>query len=177
MSNLLSAIALTMLALGAGLTFVRLVRGPSLPDRVISIDLVGILIVCVLVVVAGDSGQQAFLDVAMVIALTSFVGTVAYARYLERERPCPGTCRRAVAAVHHPQTSRTGIHRAGRDRSAAAACFDLAGRRDFACRYSRKAIALLCSVSRELYTSVTVPRRAADTIGFHASGHESSSRK
>jgi len=87
MSNLLSAIALTMLALGAGLTFVRLVRGPSLPDRVISIDLVGILIVCVLVVVAGDSGQQAFLDVAMVIALTSFVGTVAYARYLERERP------------------------------------------------------------------------------------------
>ena len=53
----------------------------------ISIDLIGILIVCVLVVVAGDSGQQAFLDVAMVIALISFVGTVAYARYLERERP------------------------------------------------------------------------------------------
>ena len=87
MSNITSAIALTMLALGAGLTFVRLVRGPSLPDRVISIDLIGILIVCVLVVVAGDSGQQAFLDVAMVIALISFVGTVAYARYLERERP------------------------------------------------------------------------------------------
>jgi multicomponent Na+:H+ antiporter subunit F len=87
MLNLTSAIALTMLALGAGLTFVRLVRGPTLPDRVISIDLIGILIVCVLVVVAGDSGQQAFLDVAMVIALISFVGTVAYARYLERERP------------------------------------------------------------------------------------------
>ena len=87
MLNLTSAIALTMLALGAVLTFVRLVRGPTLPDRVISIDLIGILIVCVLVVVAGDSGQQAFLDVAMVIALISFVGTVAYARYLERERP------------------------------------------------------------------------------------------
>ena len=81
-----SAVALTMLALGAVFTFVRLVRGPTLPDRVISIDLIGILIVCVLVVVAGDSGQQAFLDVAIVIALISFVGTVAYARYLERER-------------------------------------------------------------------------------------------
>jgi multicomponent Na+:H+ antiporter subunit F len=87
MLNLTSAIALTMLALSAVLTFVRLVRGPSLPDRVISIDLMGILVVCVLVVVAGDSGQQAFLDVAMVIALISFVGTVAYARYLERGRP------------------------------------------------------------------------------------------
>ena len=81
-----SAVALTMLALGAVFSFLRLVRGPTLPDRVISIDLIGILIVCVLVVVAGDSGQQAFLDVAMVIALISFVGTIAYARYLERER-------------------------------------------------------------------------------------------
>ena len=86
MLDFTSAIGLTMLALGAVLTFIRLVRGPSLPDRVISIDLLGILVVCVLVVVAGDSGQQAFLDVAMVIALISFVGTVAYARYLERER-------------------------------------------------------------------------------------------
>ena len=87
MLNLTSAIALTMLALGAGLTFVRLVRGPTLPDRVISIDLLGIQIVCVLVVAAGEFGQQAFLDVAMVIALISFVGTVAYASYLERGRP------------------------------------------------------------------------------------------
>jgi multicomponent Na+:H+ antiporter subunit F len=86
MLNFTSAIGLTMLALGAVFTFIRLVRGPSLPDRVISIDLLGILVVCVLVVVAGDSGQQAFLDVAMVIALISFVGTVAYASYLERER-------------------------------------------------------------------------------------------
>ena len=85
MLTITSAIALTMLALGAIFTFVRLMRGPSLPDRVISIDLIGILIVCVLVVVACDSGQQAFLDVAMVIALISFVGTVAYARYIERE--------------------------------------------------------------------------------------------
>jgi multicomponent Na+:H+ antiporter subunit F len=87
MFSVTSAIALTMLALGAVLTFIRLMRGPSLPDRVISLDLIGILIVCVLVLVAGDSGQQAFLDVAMVIALISFVGTVAYARYLEREGP------------------------------------------------------------------------------------------
>ena len=62
-------------------------RGPTLPDRVISIDLLGIQIVCVLVVAAGELGQQAFLDVAMVIALISFVGTVAYASYLERGRP------------------------------------------------------------------------------------------
>jgi multicomponent Na+:H+ antiporter subunit F len=82
-----SAIALSMLALGAILTFVRLMRGPTLPDRVIALDLIGVLIICTLVVLAADAGQQAFLDVAMVIALISFVGTVAYARYLERGGP------------------------------------------------------------------------------------------
>jgi multicomponent Na+:H+ antiporter subunit F len=80
------AVTLTTLTLAAVLAFVRLVRGPTLPDRVIAIDLMGVLIVCLLVVVAASTAQQAFLDVAIVIALISFVGTVAYARYLERER-------------------------------------------------------------------------------------------
>ena len=79
-------IALTMLAAAAGLTFVRLLKGPSLPDRVIAIDLIGVLMVCLLVVTAAATAQQAFLDVAMVVALISFVGTVAYARYIERSR-------------------------------------------------------------------------------------------
>jgi multicomponent Na+:H+ antiporter subunit F len=79
------AIALTMLVVAAGLTFVRLVKGPTLPDRVIAIDLIGVLLVCVLVLMAGSTAQGAFLDVAMVVALISFVGTVAYARYIERE--------------------------------------------------------------------------------------------
>lgn len=78
-------VAMTMLALAAGLTFIRLAKGPTLPDRVIAIDLIGVVLVCVLVLMAGVTAQGAFLDVAMVVALISFVGTVAYARYIERE--------------------------------------------------------------------------------------------
>ena len=85
MPNLPVLVALTMLAVAAGLTFIRLGRGPTLPDRVIGIDLIGVLLVCLLVLMAGVTAQQAFLDVAMVVALISFVGTVAYARYIERE--------------------------------------------------------------------------------------------
>ena len=59
--------------------------GPTLPDRVVAIDLIGVLIVGVIVVTAAATGDQTFLDVAIVIALISFVGTVAYARYVERE--------------------------------------------------------------------------------------------
>ena len=84
MLNIAIAATLTTLALAAVLAFIRLVRGPTLPDRVIAIDLIGVLIVCLLVVVAASTAQQALLDVAIVIALISFVGTVAYARYVER---------------------------------------------------------------------------------------------
>jgi multicomponent Na+:H+ antiporter subunit F len=78
-------VALPLLAIAGGLTFIRLAKGPTLPDRVIAIDLIGVLMVCLLVVMAGVTAQQAFLDVAMVVALISFVGTVAYAQYIERE--------------------------------------------------------------------------------------------
>jgi multicomponent Na+:H+ antiporter subunit F len=80
-----TGIALVMLALAALLTLARLLRGPTLPDRVVAIDLVGVLIVGLIVVEASVTGERAFLDVAIVIALISFVGTVAYARYVERE--------------------------------------------------------------------------------------------
>jgi multicomponent Na+:H+ antiporter subunit F len=78
-------VALTMLAAAAVLTFIRLAKGPTLPDRVIAIDLIGVLLVCLLVLMAGVTAQGTFLDVAMVVALISFVGTVAYAQYIERE--------------------------------------------------------------------------------------------
>lgn len=85
MPSITSLVALTLLAIAAGLSFVRLAKGPTLPDRVIAIDLIGVLLVCLMVVTAGVTAQQALLDVAMVVALISFVGTVAYARYIERE--------------------------------------------------------------------------------------------
>ena len=87
MTSFSIVVAPILLAVAAGLTFVRLVKGPTLPDRVIAIDLIGVLMVCLLVLMAGSARQGAFLDVALVVALISFVGPVAYARYIERERP------------------------------------------------------------------------------------------
>ena len=85
MQDIVTTATLAMLTFAAALAFVRLLRGPTLPDRVVALDLIGVLIVCVMVAVAATSGQQAYLDVAIVIALVSFVGTVAYASYIERE--------------------------------------------------------------------------------------------
>ena len=76
-------IALAILSLAALLAGIRVVRGPTIPDRVVALDLVGILVAAIGVVNAAITGSSYFLDVAIVIALISFVGTVAYARYVE----------------------------------------------------------------------------------------------
>jgi len=66
------------------LTFIRLVRGPSLPDRVVALDLTAALVVAFISVYSISSGQAIFLDVAIVLALISFLGAIAFAKYLER---------------------------------------------------------------------------------------------
>jgi multicomponent Na+:H+ antiporter subunit F len=73
-----------MLVLAMFLSFIRLVRGPSLPDRVVALDLITVQIAAMLAVDTIATGQPVFLDAAIVLALISFLGTVAFARYLER---------------------------------------------------------------------------------------------
>ena len=87
MLEIVSRITLVMLALALLIAFIRLVKGPTLPDRIVATDLFGVLVVGVIVVLAGWSGVRATLDAAMVIALIGFLGTVAYATYVERGDP------------------------------------------------------------------------------------------
>jgi multicomponent Na+:H+ antiporter subunit F len=84
MLDAVSEIVLTMLVISLLISFARLVLGPTLPDRMVAVDLIGVLSVGLIVVAASATGVQAFLDAAIVIALIGFVGTVAYARYVER---------------------------------------------------------------------------------------------
>ncbi|MBX3182718.1 MAG: cation:proton antiporter [Polyangiaceae bacterium] len=79
-------IVLALLGLALLIAFVRLWLGPTLPDRVVSMDLIAVLTVGVIVTASAGSGQRALLDAAFVIALVGFMGTVAYAWYIEKER-------------------------------------------------------------------------------------------
>jgi multisubunit Na+/H+ antiporter MnhF subunit len=73
--------ALVVLA-GVGFAY-RLVAGPSLTDRVIGLD--GLLVVGVtaIVVRAMDTGEGAFLPVALVVTLVGFISTAVVARFIE----------------------------------------------------------------------------------------------
>jgi multisubunit Na+/H+ antiporter MnhF subunit len=79
--------ALVTLGVALLIAVVRLVKGPTLPDRVVAMDLIGVLVVGLIVVLAASTQVPATLDAAIVIALIGFVGTVAYATYVERGHP------------------------------------------------------------------------------------------
>ncbi|KPL84035.1 hypothetical protein SE15_02280 [Thermanaerothrix daxensis] len=82
--TLVALIILSVLTAGMIFTFIRLLRGPSLPDRIVALDLLVTLLIGVIATYAILNDQSAFLDVAIILALVSFLGTVAFAYYIER---------------------------------------------------------------------------------------------
>lgn len=74
---------LAVLALAIGLAAVRLGRGPTLPDRVAAFDVTAAAGVAMAALAAVVWEAPVLLDVAMVLAVIAFIGTVAVARYLE----------------------------------------------------------------------------------------------
>lgn len=79
-------LALLLLTVALALTLYRLLRGPSLADRVLGLEMVGFGYMGLSLVYALITRQTFFVDVATVLALVSFLATVAFARFMERSR-------------------------------------------------------------------------------------------
>ena len=77
------AVTYVVLALAASLFCFRLLRGPSLADRVIGIDGVIVSGMSLIIVNAMDTGRGAFLPATVVLALVSFISTSVIARFIE----------------------------------------------------------------------------------------------
>jgi len=75
---------LLLLGLGMLLLGVRLVRGPSLADRVVTLDLLGVFAAGGICIYAMETGRTGIMAVAILIALMAFLSTVAFAHYIQR---------------------------------------------------------------------------------------------
>ena len=84
MINVVIWLSFAILSASLLLSFVRLLLGPTLPDRVVALELMASLTVGFIGVHAIASQRFAFLDVAMVLALTAFLAAVGFARFLEK---------------------------------------------------------------------------------------------
>lgn len=86
MTALQTVVQIVLLLLSVGMlgAFFRLKRGPSLPDRVVALDLIGVLIVTIIACLSIWLDLRVLVDILLSMALIAFLGTVALAKYIER---------------------------------------------------------------------------------------------
>lgn len=65
------------------LSFLRLIRGPSLPDRVVALEMIASIVAGMVGVHAIDTGISAYLDIAIVLAITAFLAAIGFARFIQ----------------------------------------------------------------------------------------------
>ena len=75
-----------LVIIGAGiiLCFLRMLRGPTAPDRAVALDTLSTVTAALLVLLGYVFKRYIYLDVSLVYAVLTFVGSVAIARFLER---------------------------------------------------------------------------------------------
>lgn len=61
----------------------RIWRGPSIADRIIAVDILGILVVCFCALETVFAGRRFMVDIALSWAILGFIGTLALTKYLE----------------------------------------------------------------------------------------------
>lgn len=74
----------SLISVAMFLALLRVVLGPTLPDRVVALDLMATLTMGFIAYYAVLTEQTIFLDVAIVLALIAFLGTVAFAYFIEK---------------------------------------------------------------------------------------------
>ena len=84
MLSQVTTIALGLVGTAFALTLWRLIRGPSAPDRILALDTLGVNAIALLVLLGIRLGSALYFEAALLIALLSFVGTVAFCKYLLR---------------------------------------------------------------------------------------------
>jgi multicomponent Na+:H+ antiporter subunit F len=81
--NSILIIVLSLVSLATFLAVIRIIIGPTLPDRAVGLDTATTITIALIVLIAQLFHSVILLDVAMVYALLSFLSVISVGRYLE----------------------------------------------------------------------------------------------
>jgi len=79
-------LTLVLLIISIVVALIRVVFGPTVPDRVVGLDTINTLVIASMIIFGAASKEVIYIDVAIVYALLSFVSTLFIAKYLEGGR-------------------------------------------------------------------------------------------
>ena len=84
-TNIILYISLGILVLSLFLVFIRMLKGPSIQDRVVALDLTASIAMGFILIYGAMSDNAIYFDIPVIIALISFIGTVAISTYLKQK--------------------------------------------------------------------------------------------
>lgn len=76
-------IVLIALSLSIIMAMIRVIKGPTAPDRVVGLDTINTIVIAAMVIFGVAAGSVIYIDVAIVYALLSYISTLFIAKYLE----------------------------------------------------------------------------------------------
>ncbi|MBT2575626.1 Na(+)/H(+) antiporter subunit F1 [Bacillus sp. ISL-51] len=77
-------LSLGIMAVSTLLYVIRVIKGPTVPDRVVALDAIGINLIAMTALVSILLKTTAFLDIILLLGILSFIGTIAFAKFLEK---------------------------------------------------------------------------------------------
>ena len=84
MIDLILKTALVLFMLAIALSLYRVIKGPSLPDRAIALDTIGVNLISAIAIVSIVLNTKAFLEAILILGILAFIGTIAFSKYIER---------------------------------------------------------------------------------------------
>lgn len=84
MAETILTAAVIIIIISLLLVTVRVLKGPTVVDRIVAIDIMTVISIALIVVIANLAQRVIYIDVAIVYGILSFLGVIALARYIER---------------------------------------------------------------------------------------------
>lgn len=84
MINIMLGIALTLFSVAVAISLYRIIRGPSIPDRVIALDMIGVNLISGIAALSILLKTKAYLEVILILGILAFISTISLSRFIER---------------------------------------------------------------------------------------------
>jgi multicomponent Na+:H+ antiporter subunit F len=84
MKEMILLLALLFFMIAIALLLYRVIVGPSMPDRAIALDTIGVNLISAIAIVSIILATTAFLEAILILGILAFIGTIAFSKYIER---------------------------------------------------------------------------------------------
>lgn len=84
MVNTMLSLALVFFTITIAIGLYRIIRGPSVPDRVIALDMIGVNLISSIAALSVLLMTKSFLEAILIIGLLAFISTIALSKFIER---------------------------------------------------------------------------------------------